>query len=133
VEGVVNREERVTTVLLVEDEPLVLRLGRAVLERSGYTVLPAVTPAEALALAGSHPGDIHLLITDVELPEMKGRELAARVAQTRPGIRTLFVSGYAASQLTPAGALAPGVHFLQKPFSVDQLTASVESLLLAPE
>jgi two-component system cell cycle sensor histidine kinase/response regulator CckA len=131
-EGAVDHGEPVTMVLLVEDEPLVLRLGRAVLERSGYAVLPAGTPAEALTVAGSHPGDIHLLITDVVMPEMQGRELADRLTRMRPGIRTLFVSGYAAGHLTPTGALAPGVHFLQKPFSVDQLTASVAAVLRAP-
>ncbi len=82
-----------TTVLLVEDEPMVLRLGRAVLERSGYAVLAAGTPAEAVTIAGSHDGAIDLLITDVVMPDMHGRELAAVLAEARPGIRTLFVSG----------------------------------------
>ncbi len=124
--------ERADTILLVEDEPLVLRLGRAVLERGGYTVLAAGTPAEALAIAASYEGDIHLLVTDVVMPLMNGRELADRMTQARPALRTLFVSGYSASTLTPRGTLDPGVHFLQKPFSVEQLTACVERILRRP-
>jgi two-component system cell cycle sensor histidine kinase/response regulator CckA len=128
----VNRGERGATVLLVEDEPMVLRLGRAVLERSGYAVLAAGTPGEAVALAGAHDGAIDLLITDVVMPEMQGRELAAHLAKARPGLRTLFVSGYPASTLTTSGALAPDAAFLQKPFSVDQFTERVETILRTP-
>jgi CheY-like chemotaxis protein len=125
----VHPDDRGKTVLLVEDEPMVLRLGRAVLERGGYAVIAAGTPDEAIALANSHAGDIDLLITDVVMPEMHGRELAAHLAKARPRLRTLFVSGYPASTLTGNGALAPDAAFLQKPFSVDQFTARVESIL----
>lgn len=111
---------------------MVLRLGRAVLERSGYAVLAAGTPAEAIALAGSHDGTIDLLITDVVMPDMDGRELASHLAEARPGLRTLFVSGYPASTLTASGALAPDAAFLQKPFSLDQFTDRVEAVLGTP-
>lgn len=120
------------TVLLVEDEPLVLRLGRAVLERAGYSVLAAGNPEEALSMASSHPGEIHLLVTDVTLAQMTGRDLAARLTQARPDMQALFVSGYPASALAQSGAVAAGAHFLQKPFSVDQLTATVARILRQP-
>lgn len=121
--------EPANTILLVEDEPLVLRLGRAVLERGGYTVLTAGTPDEALSIARSYAGDIHLLITDVTMPQMNGRDLSGRLAQTRPTMRTLFLSGYPASTLASTGALAAGATFLQKPFSLDQLTGTVAQIL----
>ena len=117
------------TVLLVEDESAVLRLSKIVLERFGYVVLTAATPGEAIQLFGSHPGAVHLLVTDVVMPEMNGRELAARLRALRPDLKTLFVSGYSASALAPRGVLDEGVHFLQKPFSLEELATSVRAAL----
>jgi two-component system sensor histidine kinase EvgS len=116
-------------VLLVEDESAVLRLSKIVLERFGYDVLTAATPGEAIQLFDSHQGPVHLLVTDVVMPEMNGRELAARLRAARPELKTLFVSGYSASALAPRGVLDEGVHFLQKPFSLDDLAASVRQAL----
>ena len=117
------------TVLLVEDESAVLRLSKIVLERFGYVVLTAGTPGEAIQLFESHPGAVNLLVTDVVMPEMNGRELAARLRAARPDLKTLFVSGYSASALAPRGVLDEGVHFLQKPFSLEDLAASVREAL----
>jgi len=117
------------TVLLVEDESAVLRLSKIVLERFGYVVLTAGTPGEAIQLFHSHEGQVQLLVTDVVMPEMNGRELAARLRANRPDLKTLFVSGYSASALAPRGVLDEGVHFLQKPFSLEDLAASVREAL----
>jgi PAS domain S-box-containing protein len=117
------------TVLLVEDESAVLRLSKIVLERFGYVVLTAATPGEAIELFDSHQGTVHLLVTDVVMPEMNGRELAARLRASSPELKTLFVSGYSASALAPRGVLDEGVHFLQKPFSLEDLAASVREAL----
>ena len=117
------------TVLLVEDESAVLRLSKIVLERFGYKVLTAGTPSEAIQLFQTHEGRVHLLVTDVVMPEMNGRELALRLRETRPELKTLFVSGYSASALAPRGVLDEGVHFLQKPFSLEDLASSVREAL----
>jgi two-component system cell cycle sensor histidine kinase/response regulator CckA len=117
------------TVLLVEDESAVLRLSKIVLERFGYTVLTAGTPSEAIQLFQTHEGRVHLLVTDVVMPEMNGRELAARLRESRPELKALFVSGYSASALAPRGVLDEGVHFLQKPFSLEDLASSVREAL----
>jgi two-component system cell cycle sensor histidine kinase/response regulator CckA len=117
------------TVLLVEDESAVLRLSKIVLERFGYKVLTAGTPSEAIELFQTHDGRVHLLVTDVVMPEMNGRELAARLREARPELKALFVSGYSASALAPRGVLDEGVHFLQKPFSLEDLAASVRQAL----
>jgi CheY-like chemotaxis protein len=107
----------------------VLRLSKIVLERFGYVVLTAATPGDAIHLFDTHPGPVHLLVTDVVMPEMNGRELAARLRALRPDLKTLFVSGYSASALAPRGVLDEGVHFLQKPFSLEDLAASVREAL----
>ena len=117
------------TILLVEDEPSMLRLTRAILERQGYTVLTAAAPADALRLARSHAGDIHLLITDVIMPEMNGRELAQRLRSERPAMARMFMSGYTADVIAQYGVLKDDVAFLQKPFSIRSLTAKVRDIL----
>ncbi|RJP74685.1 MAG: response regulator, partial [Desulfobacteraceae bacterium] len=117
------------TVLLVEDEQPILKLGQAVLERFGYTVLPARTPGEAQVFAERHPGPIHLLITDVVMPQMNGRDLWKKIAAVRPEIRTLYMSGYTADVIAHHGVLEEGVHFLQKPFSIQALAAKVREML----
>ncbi|RJP81383.1 MAG: response regulator, partial [Desulfobacteraceae bacterium] len=117
------------TVLLVEDEQSILKLGKAILERYGYTVLAAQTPAEALDLAGRLRGAIHLLITDVVMPQMHGRDLQKKIAEFCPAIKTIFMSGYMANIITHDSALKQDVHFLQKPFSVQTLAAKTREVL----
>src|SRR3989475_4374991 len=109
------------TILLTEDEPLVRTLARKVLELARYRVLVAASGVEALALAGRHEGPIHLLLTDVVMPEMSGRELARRLASLRPDVRVLYMSGYADEAIAQHGVLDPGTAFLQKPFTPDGL------------
>ncbi|MBN1321947.1 MAG: PAS domain S-box protein [Thermoleophilia bacterium] len=117
------------TLLVVEDEASVLRLTERVLQRLDYAVLSAQSPAEALRVAETHPGQIALLITDVIMPEMSGLDLAERLATIRPGLKTLYVSGYAADVISERGLLKTGVHFLQKPFEPRELAASVRAVL----
>ncbi len=117
------------TVLVVEDEPLVLKLVATMLERLGYAVLPAASPSEAIALAESNAEMIHLLITDVVMPEMTGRELAGRLLALHPGLEALFMSGYTANVIAHRGILDEGVHFIQKPFSHSDLAAKVRQML----
>lgn len=116
-------------VLLVEDELSVLSVGKKMLEGLGYSVLAAASPGEAVEVAEMHPGEIHLLITDVVLPEMSGPELAERLKGIRPGIRCLYMSGYTANAIAHRGVLAEGVHFIQKPFSVKDLALKVKEVL----
>jgi PAS domain S-box-containing protein len=117
------------TVLLVEDEPAILRLTKLLLERLGYSVLAACTPGEAIRLAREHPGEIHLLMTDVVMPEMNGRDLAKNLLRLYPSIRRLFMSGYTADVIASHGVLDEGVNFLQKPFTVEDLAAKLREAL----
>lgn len=117
------------TVLLVEDEPAILTMGRRLLERLGYKVLVADAPGVAIDLAGSCKGDIHLLITDMVMPEMSGKELADRILQISPGMRILFMSGYTPDNEVYQGVLEGGGHFLQKPFSVEALATKVREVM----
>ncbi len=117
------------TVLFVEDEPAIGRLGQTMLEGLGYRVLTAGTPGEALALAREHPGRIHLLITDVVMPEMNGRELARQLLSIYPDLKRLFMSGYTANVIAHHGVLDPGVNFIQKPFTRQDLAAKVREAL----
>ncbi len=117
------------TILLVEDELAILELGKFMLTNLGYTVLAAGTPAEALRMAKEKDGDIHLLITDVVMPEMTGRDLAAQLTAERPGLRVLFMSGYTANAIAHHGVLDEGVQFIQKPFSIKALAAKVRETL----
>jgi len=117
------------TILLVEDEAAILKLASRMLESKGYSVLAASTPAEAIGLASRHPDELHLLITDVVMPEMNGRELAERLQQRHPRLRRLFMSGYTADVIARHGVLDAGVHFVQKPFSVTDLAIKVREAL----
>jgi two-component system, cell cycle sensor histidine kinase and response regulator CckA len=113
------------TVLLVEDEPTMLNMGKGMLEKLGYTVLTADIPREAMHLAVEHTGTIDLLMTDVVMPEMNGRELAERLLQIKPGMKCLFMSGYTANVIAHHGVLDQGLHFIQKPFTIKELAAKV--------
>jgi PAS domain S-box-containing protein len=117
------------TVLLVEDEAALLNLGQTILQHLGYTVLTADTPRAAIQLVRNHAGEIHLLITDVVMPEMNGRELAQQLSALRPAMHCLYMSGYTADIISHHGVLDPGIHFIQKPFSIDDLARAVRETL----
>ena len=117
------------TILLVEDEPAILNMTRMMLERKGYSVLPAATPAKAIALSKTHADKIHLLMTDVVMPEMNGRDLAGHVTELYPDIRLLFMSGYTANIIAHQGVLDEGVAFIQKPFSMADLAEKIREVL----
>lgn len=117
------------TVLLVEDEPAILDVGQQLLEALGYQVLVAKSPGVAIRLAEEHSGEIHLLLTDVVMPEMNGRELAKKLLSLYPGMKRLFMSGYTADVIAHHGVIDEGVAFIQKPFSFDALAAKVREVL----
>ena len=97
----------------------------------GYTVLAADTPGKAVRLAREHPGPIDLLLTDVVMPEMNGRDLAKKLLSNYPDIRRLFMSGYTANVIADHGVLDEGVHFIQKPFSLNKLGVKLREALEA--
>ena len=108
---------------------MVLQLGETLLNAMGYTVLSACTPADAIRIAEESAEKIQLLITDVVMPEMNGRELANRLIGRLPGVKCLFTSGYTANVIANRGILEEGVHFLQKPVSRVELAAKVRETL----
>jgi PAS domain S-box-containing protein len=117
------------TVLLVEDELALLKMTTMMLEKQGYTVLPANTPGEAIRLAREYPGHIDLLLTDMIMPEMNGRDLAGNLLSIHPDLKCLFMSGYTANLIAHHGVLDQGVHFIQKPFSLKNLAAKLRETL----
>ena len=117
------------TILLVEDEPAILNITTMMLQRLGYTVLEASTPGEAIRLAREHMGEIDLLMTDVVMPEMNGRDLAKNLLSLYPNVKRLFMSGYTADVIAHHGVLDEGVHFIQKPFSKTDLSTKVREAL----
>jgi two-component system sensor histidine kinase EvgS len=117
------------TVLVVEDEAAVLKLACRVLADLGYTVLSAATPVEALGQAEAHGGRIDLLITDVVMPQMNGRELAERLRERHGPLRVLYMSGYTANTIAHHGVLEAGVAFMEKPFSRQALARHVRQAL----
>ena len=120
------------TVLLAEDEDAVRQLCQRSLEREGYTVLAAVDGREALSRGEQHHGIIHLLVTDVVMPGIGGRELAQRLCRLRPGLRVLFMSGYPGEAVVQPGGMAAGVPFLQKPFMPEELVRKAREVLDGP-
>ncbi|HNT89061.1 MAG TPA: PAS domain S-box protein, partial [Candidatus Hydrogenedentes bacterium] len=117
------------TILLVEDDVLLRTLARRMLERHGYRVLEALGPGEAIALCERHAGDIHLLLTDVVLPVMNGKELKNRVCSLRPGVKVLYMSGYTADAIAHRGVLERGTHFIAKPFTFHDIGQKVRQVL----
>jgi PAS domain S-box-containing protein len=117
------------TVLLVEDEPGVRAIARKTLLRKGYEILEAASGEEAIELSRNHPGPIQLLLTDVIMPGINGRELADLIMTERSEVRTLFMSGYTADAISRYGALEDGIAFLQKPFVPAELLRKVHSVL----
>ena len=117
------------TLLVVEDEPAILKITRTTLQRLGYSVIEAASAKDALALAAQHEGPLHLLLTDVVMPEMNGLDLYTRIAASHPGIRVIFMSGYSADVFPRSDDGKGDVSFLQKPFSMQQLSAKVREVL----
>ncbi len=117
------------TILLVEDEETVRMLVREILQNNGYSVLEARNGAHGLELARRYNGKIHLLLTDVVMPQMSGRELAEKLAPLRPDTRILFMSGYTDDAVVANGTIAPGSDFIQKPFTPDALARKIRVLL----
>ncbi|MCF8109672.1 MAG: transporter substrate-binding domain-containing protein [Desulfohalobiaceae bacterium] len=117
------------TVLIVEDEPSILKLAKTMLQQLGYSVLETTSPKEALHLAKKHSGEIHLLISDVVMPEMNGRDLAEKLQTDYPKLKVLFMSGYTANVIAHRGVLDAGVHFMQKPFSSRELAVKAREAL----
>jgi two-component system cell cycle sensor histidine kinase/response regulator CckA len=115
------------TILLVEDEDQIRTVAKGILTRHGYRVIETRSGSEALLASERHEGTIHLLLTDVIMPQMSGRQLAERVGPTRPDMKVLFMSGYTDGAI--AGRLAPGVAFLQKPLTPGALTRKVREVL----
>ncbi len=116
-------------VLVVEDEPAILKMGKRMLEELGYQVLTASTPSEAMRLAREHADGIHLVVTDVVMPEMNGRDLAHHLHILRPDVKTLFMSGYTANLIAHGAVLDDGVNFVEKPFSKKDLASKVRAAL----
>jgi PAS domain S-box-containing protein len=117
------------TVLIVEDEEALREVTRRLLTRQGYTVITAANGAEAISAANSYQGRIDLLLTDVIMPHMLGKEAAQKIQQTRPDIRVLYMSGYAQPILSSQGRLDPDVTLLDKPFTERELLAKVNAVL----
>jgi two-component system cell cycle sensor histidine kinase/response regulator CckA len=121
------------TLLLVEDETSVRQASRQFLAQSGYTVLEAKDGEDALRISREHHGPIHLMITDVVMPRMGGPKLAERLADERPAMKVVFVSGYAENTVLQHGKIDVTTRFLQKPFSLKTLARKVHDVLKADE
>jgi PAS domain S-box-containing protein len=117
------------TILLVEDEPAILEMTKAILERLGYQVLPASSPDKAVRMAQEYDKEIHLLISDVVMPEMNGRDLAKKIKKICPDIGWLFMSGYTQNIIVHNGVLDDGFNFIEKPFSVKTLSTKIRDVL----
>ena len=117
------------TILLVEDEPAILNITTMILTNQGYTVLAANSPIEAIRLAGDHADEINLLMTDVVMPEMNGRDLAKELQSEYPQLRCLYMSGYTANVIAHHGVLDAGLYFIQKPYSMNALADKLREVL----
>jgi two-component system cell cycle sensor histidine kinase/response regulator CckA len=130
-ERVVDPRSGQETILLVEDEAPLLEVARRMLAGQGYKLLTARSPGEAIQMARDHQGTIDLLVTDVIMPEMSGRDLAKNILSIYPQARCLFMSGYTSDVIAHQGKLEEGVLFLQKPFTAKDLLAMVSRGLVA--
>lgn len=119
----------VETVLVVEDEAMVRRFAVVALERLGYRALEATDGNAALEIAAAFAGRIHLLFTDVVMPHMNGQDLAGRIRELQPDVRVLYASGYTDNAIVHHGVLNPGVAFLQKPYTVLELSVKIRQVL----
>lgn len=116
-------------ILLVDDDPMVLGATKSILETYGYTVLLAQSAKEAMQVAHDHAGAIHILITDIIMPGMNGRELAEGMLANFANMKCLYMSGYSNDIITDLSELGQDAHFIQKPFSVSGLTLKVREVL----
>jgi CheY-like chemotaxis protein len=121
------------TILLVEDEGAILKMTTRMLQGLGYAVLAANSTEVAIRLAKAHAAAIHLLMTDVVMPEMNGRDLAEHLMSFMPQLKCLLMSGYTADIISRQGKLDAGLHFIQKPFSKNELAAKVRTALAVKE
>jgi DNA-binding NtrC family response regulator len=126
------RAEGTETILLVEDDHGVRTIAARILSAAGYTVLTASSGAEALLLCANHPGQIHLVLTDVVMPQMSGKDFVVRLAKVRPSTRVLYMSGYTDSTIVHQGVIDAGTHFIGKPFTQSELVIKVQQVLAAP-
>lgn len=117
------------TVLLVEDSDIVRELTRQILVMNDYFVLEASSPEEAIRICGNHEGEIHLLLTDIMMPGMNGRDLSVRVQPLRPAMKVLYMSGYAEDAIVQEGVLDARINFIQKPFSPASLARKILEVL----
>jgi len=117
------------TILLVEDEPTILEMTQMMLQRLGYTVIGASRPDEALELAEAHGADIDMFMTDVIMPQMNGQELARKLRHRFPNLKGVFMSGYTSDVIADHGVLDEGVHFIHKPFSMQELGCKLREVL----
>ena len=122
-------QDTAETILVVDDDASVLAAAARILARAGYEVLPAASPEEAEAISSAFGGDIHLLMTDVMMPQMNGGELARRVQRTRPAIRVLYTSGYTSDAVIGRGFITSDTVFLAKPFNLADVVAKVREAL----
>jgi two-component system, cell cycle sensor histidine kinase and response regulator CckA len=118
-------QRRGETILIVEDDVSVLYLTERILDHLGYVVLTSESPVEALTMGREYQNEIHILMTDVVLPEMSGRDLAGEILKIRPNIKTMFMSGYTADIIAYQRVLEKGVHFIHKPFTFNSLARKV--------
>lgn len=125
----VNVMRGTETILLVEDDPQLRQLSSSVLAHCGYNMLTASTPEEGLAICEANHNEIRLLVTDVVMPRMNGRQLAERISMKHPKIRVLYISGYTDNAIVHYGVLDPGLWFLPKPFTLSSLVAKVREVL----
>src|SRR3984885_7897813 len=119
------------TVLIVEDEPAMREVTRRILSRNGYRVLVAASGREAMELAANQPGDIDILLTDVVMPQMLGREAAEKIGALQPGVKVLFMSGYTQGLLDTQGVVQPGVNLIEKPFTETSLLTKLRQVVTA--
>jgi DNA-binding response OmpR family regulator len=117
------------TILLVEDDPQLRELSSSVLRHCGYNVLAAATPEEGIKICESNNPEIRLLVTDVVMPRINGRQLAERIQRMCPRIRVLYISGYTDNAIVHYGVLDSGLWFLAKPFTLSALVAKVREVL----
>lgn len=126
-------EQQPETILLVDDEPQVVTLVREMLLREGYTVLGATDGEEALQIAGNKDARIDMLLTDIVMPQLNGRELADRLKSMRPGLKVLYMSGFMKEAILKYyGISITGIPFLQKPFTREMLARKVREVLDTP-
>ena len=117
------------TILLAEDAEVLRRLLREILSQNGYTLLTAANGEDALRLSTEHPGPIHILVTDMVMPIMSGKELVSRLGPLRPEMKILYMSGYTEDAIASQGNIEPGTAFLEKPFSPDALVRKIREIL----